>query len=169
MIGFMDAVRGGKVVIETRPNANFPRQLNLVCKTEQAEYNTLALIRADMPEVWEGFRYEESASCLLYRTNGEFGQFVVNNPDNPTGACSFGRLETTIGPVNVDGGWSGRPSLVHMYMGHRVVEIIIDYCTIHVVWELAQELAKHMGLKLAPSKYSTSDERDWAFYKKGKK
>lgn len=169
--GFVNAVKSGKISVNLRPDSNFPEEMVMEFSYANADPYTFELReKADglMPEVWECVEYSGTDGCLLHRTNGFATQFVSVNPDCTRGAYRMGKVKTTKGVVNIEGGWSSRPSVVYKYTGIRLIEISIDNGLQYINWEVASALAEYLNLVIDKSLYTSSSdgEEGWAMYKK---
>jgi len=124
----------------------------------------LSDIHYGQPDVWTAVHIT-NGELLLYVTNGRVVTFIYHNPNNVGGAYRMGPIKTTIGVVDVKGGWSSRSGVVFKYTGQALVPIVVDSSIVYIALKAAETLAKYLDLKIIEKISSHNGESNWMFSK----
>lgn len=171
------AIMAGKLIVTAKPDCNYPELVVLSINrpegtkgVPQYGHDTWLYdqFKKNMPEEWACVKYAGTDRCMLHRTNGIVTEFVSVNPEATQGAIALGKVKTDKGIVNVEGGWTSRPSIYHYYTGNHVIEVYIGGAGFYLNIEFAQILAAVSGLYIDENMYSmghSDPETSKSFYK----
>jgi len=168
---FVREVKSGKIVYTHIHDANYEQEVEPIFDYENgvdADGRELHFnFFTPMPLIWDAVAYPNDAGYFLHKTNGVVTKFVSHNNSNTRGAYAFGVVKTTLGDVDVKGGWSSRPGILLNYTGKRVLQVCFGRgLLVHLNYDVAEAIADHLDLRIGVSGYSCEDETHYAFFHK---